>query len=75
MLVIPRKKKATFTASYRPQSNGLCECMNQMTENIIKCTVGEKRNTWDKSLDLVMMAYRATPQRLTGFTPNMLVTG
>ncbi len=31
--------------------------------------------TWNKSLDLVMMAYRATHQKSTGFTPNMLVTG
>ncbi len=33
--------KGTFTAPYRPQSNGLCECMNQTIENIIKCTVRE----------------------------------
>ncbi len=66
--------KGTFTMPYRSQSNGLCESINQTTENIIKCTVREKRNTWDKSLDLVMMAYRATPQTSTGFTSNMLVT-
>ncbi len=33
------------------------------------------RSTWNKFLDLVMMAYCATPQTSTGFTPNMLVTG
>ncbi len=49
--------------------------MNQTIENIIKCTVREERSTWDKSLDLVMMAYRPTPETSTGFTPNMLVTG
>ncbi len=42
---------------------------------MIKCTDREDRATWDKSLDLVMMAYHATLQILTGFTPNMLVTG
>ncbi len=67
--------KGTFTTLYRPQSNGLCERMNQTIENIIKCTVREERFTWDKSLDLVMMAYRATPHTSTGFTPNMLETG
>ncbi len=67
--------KGTFTTPYRPQWNGLCERMNQTIENIIKCTVREDRANWDKSLDLVMMAYRATPQTSTGFTPNMLVTG
>ncbi len=66
--------KGTFMMPYRPQSHGLCECMNQMIENIIKCTVIEEMSTWDKSLDLVMMAYRATPQTSTRFTPNMLVT-
>ncbi len=33
--------KGTFTVLYRPQLNGLCECMNQMTENIIKYTLRE----------------------------------
>ncbi len=63
--------KGTFTMPYRPQSNGLCERMNQTIENIIKCTVREDRINWDKSLDLVMMAYRSNPQTSTGFTPNM----
>ncbi len=35
--------KGTFTMTYRPQSNGLCECMNQTIENIIKCTVREEQ--------------------------------
>ncbi len=67
--------KGTFTTPYRPQSNGLCEHMNQTIENIIKCTVREDRANWNKPLDLVMMAYHAIPQTSTGFTPNMLVTG
>ncbi len=46
-----------------------------MIGNIIKCTVREEQTIWDKSLDLVMMAYCATPQTSTRFTPNMLVTG
>ncbi len=62
--------KGTFTMPYRPQSNGLCEGMNQTIENII-----EKGNIWDKSLDHVMMAYISTPHSSTGFTSNMLVTG
>ncbi len=66
--------KGTFTTPYSPQSNGLCECLNQTIENIIKCTVREEQSTWDKSLDLVVMAYRATPQISTEFTPNILVT-
>ncbi len=67
--------KGTFTMPYRPQSNGLCKRMNHTIENIIKCTVRDNRATLDKSLDLVMMAYRANTQTSTGFTPNMLVTG
>ncbi len=67
--------KGTFTPPYRPQSNHLCERMSQTIENIIKCTVRENWKMWDLSLPFVMMAYRATPQSFTGFTPNMLVTG
>ncbi len=65
-------RKGTFTMAYRPQSNSLYE---RMIENIIKCTVREDRINWDKSLDLVMMAYYSTPQTSTGFTHNILVTG
>ncbi len=61
--------KGTFTKPYRPQSNGLCERMNQTIENIIKCTVREDRVNWDKSLDLVMMAYHSTPQNRQGLHP------
>ncbi len=39
------KMKRTFTMPYRPQSNGLCERINQMIENIIKCTVRDERET------------------------------
>ncbi len=53
----------------------LRERMNQMIENIIKCTVREEGTTWDKSLDLIMLTYHASPQTLTRFTPYMLVTG
>ncbi len=37
--------KGTFTMPYRPQSNGLCESMNQTIENIIKCAVRDDRAT------------------------------
>ncbi len=66
--------KGTFTKLYRPQWNGLCERMNQTIENIIKCTEREERTTWDKNIDIVMLAYCATSQISTGFTPNLLVT-
>ncbi len=45
--------KETFRAPYRPQSNGLCECMNQMIENIIKCTMRENGKMWYFSLPLL----------------------
>ncbi len=61
--------KGTFRMLYRPQSNGLCELMNQTIENIIKSTMRDERATLDKSLDLIMMAYCATPQILKGSHP------
>ncbi len=70
-----KKMKGTLMTPYRPQLNGLCERMNQTIENIIKCTVKDERNTWNKSLDVVIMDYCATPQTSTVFPPNMLVTG
>ncbi len=43
-LKIMLSMKGTFTKSYRHQSNGLCEHMNQMIENII---IREDKATWD----------------------------
>ncbi len=51
------------------------QAIGSLLENIIKCTLREDRIKWDKSIDLVMMAHRSTPQTSTGFTPNMLVMG
>ncbi len=34
--------KGTLPKPYMPQSNGLCEPMNQMMENIFKCTVRDE---------------------------------
>ncbi len=60
-LIMMLGMKGTFTMPYGPQSNSLCKCMNQTIKNIIKCALRDERNTWDKSVDLVMKAYRATP--------------
>jgi len=67
--------RGTFSSPYRPKSNGLCERTNQTIEGILRSMIRDKRNEWDQALPFAMMAYRATPQTSTSFTPNMLVFG
>ncbi len=57
--------KGTFTTPYRPQANGLCECINQTIESILKTLIQDNRNQWDNDLAFSLMAYRATPHSTT----------
>ena len=42
---------------------------------MIKKFVDSNRSNWDKHLDLLLAAYRATPHPATGYSPNMLMFG
>ena len=42
---------------------------------MIKKFIDSNRSNWDKHLDLLIAAYRATPHPATGYSPNMLIFG
>ena len=42
---------------------------------MVKKFVDSKKTNWDKHLDLLLAAYRATPHPATGYSPNMLIFG
>ena len=65
----------TFTACYRPQSDGFIERFNRTVQQMLSMFVSEHRNDWDDHLPYVMMAYRATIQESTGCSPNLLMLG
>ena len=67
--------KKTRTTAYRPISNGLIERFNETLGRMIKKFVDKNKTNWDKHLDLLLAAYRATPHPATGYSPNMLMFG
>ena len=65
--------KKTFTCSYRPQTNGMCENLNKSLMDILVLYSGSKQDNWDEHLDPVLMAYRTTPHSVTGKSPAFLM--
>ena len=65
----------TRTTAYWPRSNGLVERVNRTIEGMMCHYVSDNQEDWDVKLPLLMMAYRSTPHRSTGLTPNKLMLG
>lgn len=60
----------TRTIPYRPNLDGLVERFNRTLK--LRIFSSENPRDWDDHLPFVMMAYRATQQKSTGCTLNML---
>jgi hypothetical protein len=56
-------------------SNGQVERYNRLLLQMIRCYIKGRQKSWDKDLQLLASAIRATPNRATGFTANMLFLG
>lgn len=65
----------TRTTPYRPQSDGLVELFNRTIQQMLSMFVNENRNDWDDHLPYLTMAYRATVQKSTSCTPNLVIFG
>lgn len=65
------------TTAYRPQSNGLCERLNQtLTQTIAKIARDDdKTDRWDEYVDMALLAIRTMPNESTRFSPSMLLFG
>ncbi len=48
--------KHNVTSAYHPQSNGLCERMNQTLERCPLKVVNEQQSDWDNYLDPILFA-------------------
>ena len=63
------------TTPYRPSSNGQVERMNREILAKLRIYIGGQQQTWDKYLPFIGMAMRATVNKSTGFSPNMMMLG
>ena len=67
--------KKTRTVAFHPQSDGLVERLNRTIGTMLAAFVNENQRTWDKDLQVLMMAYRSTPHESTKLTPNQMMLG
>ena len=63
------------TTPYRPSSNGQVERFNRTLMDAVRCFLGKSQDKWDQNIQQIAMAMRASVNRSTGFTPNMLMLG
>jgi len=63
------------TTPYRPSSNGQVERMNREILTKLRIHIDGHQRVWDRYLPFVAMAMRATVNRSTGFTPNLMMLG
>ncbi|KAG2191116.1 hypothetical protein INT47_001513 [Mucor saturninus] len=65
------------TTAYRPQTNGLCERLNQtLTQTLAKIVRDANAlTTWDRYVTSALLALRTMRNDSTGHTPSMLLYG
>ena len=63
------------TTPYHPAANGQIERYNRTIMQMIRCHLKENQRNWDSHLQQLAAAIRATPNRQTGYTANMLMLG
>ena len=64
----------TRTTSFHPQSDGQSE-RNIKTLVKMMAMAADQKPDWDAHLPFISMAYRATPQESSGFSPNFWMFG
>ena len=63
------------TTPYRPAANGMVERANKILGKALRCLVGKKQNDWDRFVPWVAAVMRASVNRATGFSPNIMMLG
>ena len=63
------------TTPYRASANGQEERFNRTLMDAVRCFLGKAQNKWDQHVQQIAGAIRASVNRSTGFTPNMLMLG
>ena len=65
----------SHTTPYRPQANGKIERFNRTLIQMLRKCMDDNPGSWEEHIPSVLMAYRSTPSKTTGFTPHKLVFG
>ena len=75
--ILSRKMKICRirTSSFRPQSNGKCERLHRVLNDIIAKAVAEDQLDWPKHIPAALFAIRTSVHTSSQFTPFFLVYG
>ena len=60
---------------YRSSANGQIVRFKSTLMDAVRCFLGKAQNKWDQHVQQIAGAIRASVNRSTGFTPNMLMLG
>ncbi|XP_052231020.1 uncharacterized protein LOC127844660 [Dreissena polymorpha] len=63
----------TRTTPYRPSANGQVERYNRTLMEAVRCYIGKNQITWDKSIQQIAGALRASVNKSIDFTANVLM--
>jgi hypothetical protein len=67
--------KRSRTPSYHAQSNGHVERLHRTLHTALSHYVKSSHTDWDVKQPYFLLAYRATPQSTTGYSPFSLLHG
>ena len=67
--------RRTRTTSWHPASNGVVERWHRTLHTGISHYINSANTNWDTLVPFFLMAYRATPNTVTGFSPFYLLHG
>jgi len=62
-------------SSYRPKSNGQVEPWHRTLRAGLSCYIDSSHTNWDNLVPSCLMAYRATTNTATGYSPYYLLHG
>jgi hypothetical protein len=63
------------TTPYHPSANGEVERCNRTLMAAVRCFIGKNQRSWDQYLPQLAGESRASVNRSTGYTPNMMMLG
>ena len=63
------------TTPFHPRSDGQTERMNRTILQMLRATAHDDPTDWPQKLPVILAAYRMTPHKTTGVSPNLAMLG